>query len=157
MTKKEYLLQVRYLDQRINSELEELSRVKALAGTSAAVCSGGTQNTDAPAFSRGLETIQAMEERIDREIDRLVDLKEQIRQAIDALPDEKDRLVLRLLFLNGLPQKRAAEELHLTEKTIYRRMKKALRLLVLPEGTGVEDQGEEKAAKANAGGNGHAI
>ncbi|MDD6527889.1 MAG: RNA polymerase subunit sigma-70, partial [Oscillospiraceae bacterium] len=85
MTAKEFLSQAYRLDQRINSDIAEITRLREMA------CSISSpswedkvqtsRNTDAP-FVRCLEKIMDLEQKVNDEIDTLIDLKRQIRVTI---------------------------------------------------------------------------
>ena len=82
MTAKEYLSQAYRLDQRIDSNIAEITRLREMAcGISSPSWEEKVQtsrNTDAP-FVRCLEKIMDLEKVVNSEIDTLVDLKRQIR------------------------------------------------------------------------------
>ena len=90
MTVKEYLRQAYRLDHRIDSDISEMERLREMA------CSIGAPGfeehydpnhpTEAP-FIRALEKVWKLEEKINAEIDRLVDLKAQMRGVIEAVSD----------------------------------------------------------------------
>lgn len=86
MTPREYLRQSYRLDQKINSDIAEAARLREMA---ASVGSPGFEehyNPNRPteaSFVRCLERVWEMEQTINAEIDKLVDLKEQIRSVID--------------------------------------------------------------------------
>ena len=76
MTNKEYLRQAYRLDQRINSDIEEVARLREMASGISAPSLGDKVQTsrsgEAP-FVRSVEKIMALEEKINQEIDLLVD------------------------------------------------------------------------------------
>lgn len=136
MTNKEYLRQAYRLDQRINSDIEEVSRLREMAsGISSPVLGDKVQTShsgEAP-FVRSIEKIMALEERINKEIDLLVDLKEQIRRVISAVPDVDERMVLRYRYIQGLTWEQIGLEMNADERTIRRWHGNALLHIALPE------------------------
>ena len=88
MTAKEYLSQAYRLDQRIDSNIAEITRLREMAcGISSPSWEEKVQtsrNTDAP-FVRCLEKIMDLEKVVNSEIDTLVDLKRQIRTTVDTV------------------------------------------------------------------------
>ena len=90
MTSKEYLRQAYRLDHRINSDIEEVKRLREMAASVSTPGLGERVQTsysgDAP-FVRSVEKILLLEEKINREIDMLVELKSQLREVIAAVPD----------------------------------------------------------------------
>ncbi len=83
MTAKQYLSQAYRLNERINSDLSELDRLRDLATSLSGVNYDGvrvskTRSTEAP-FEKTICKIIDAERKINAEIDRLVDLKAEIR------------------------------------------------------------------------------
>lgn len=79
MTAKQYLSQAYRLNERINSDLSELDRLRDLATSLSGVNYDGvrvskTRSTEAP-FEKTICKIIDAEQKINAEIDRLVDLK----------------------------------------------------------------------------------
>ena len=103
MTAKEYLSQAYRLDKRINSDIAEITRLREMA------CSISSpswedkvqtsRNTDAP-FVRCLEKIMDLEQKVNDEIDTLIDLKRQIRVTIESVPNTDEQLVLRYRYIH---------------------------------------------------------
>lgn len=98
MTAKEYLHQAYRLDQRINSNLEELAALREMASSiSSPQLSERVQTskqTDAP-FVKNLEKIMALEDRINTEVNLLMELKDEIRRVITAVPNTDERMALK--------------------------------------------------------------
>ena len=74
-----------------------------------------------------------LEEKINAEIDLLVDLKEQIRGVIAAVPDTDERMVLSYRYVHNLTWEQISDELNESVSTVKRRHKSALDHAVLPE------------------------
>lgn len=136
MKAKEYLKQSYRLDQRINSDIEEVGRLREM---SVSISSPGfgekvqtMRNTDAP-FVKCLERIMDLETRINQEIDLLVDLKEQIRTVIDTVENTDERMVLRYRYIHNYTWERIADELKADARTVRRWHGQALNDVVVPE------------------------
>ena len=102
MNAKEFLRQAYRLDQKIKSDLTELEQLKITAGS---LRSPGFEEhynpnrpTEAP-FVRSLERVWEMEEKIDAEIDRLVDMKQRIREVINGVSNPDELMVLRYRYI----------------------------------------------------------
>jgi DNA-directed RNA polymerase specialized sigma24 family protein len=136
MTVKEYLRQAHRLDQMIDSDLREVAALRELAVSVSAI--GMTERvrssrkTEAP-YARCVETIVDLEEKIDREIDLLVELKEQIRTAISTVEDPDERMVLRYRYVNGFTWEQIGAEMHVDGRTARRWHEAALLHVSLPE------------------------
>ena len=93
MNAKEYLSQAMYIDQRINSKLEQVTRLRENVTNCTATLSDMTR-PDSPTKQRMEETICKivdLEREINADIDRLVDLKAETRKAINAVSDQIGR------------------------------------------------------------------
>ena len=136
MTNKEYFRQAYRLDQRINSDIEELRRLREMAGSISAPTLGDrvqtSRPTDAP-FVRSVEKIIMMEQRINSEIDVLVDLKEQMRTVISDVQDTDEQMVLRYRYIHNMTWEQIGDELNADKVTVWRWHKNALVNAVLPE------------------------
>lgn len=102
MTAKEYLNQAPRLDTIIDLKLAQVERLKSLRERVTTIMSdtpkgGGCGDRVVEITNR----IWALEEEINRDIDRLVDLKAEIRQRIGLLADERHRAVLESRYLLG--------------------------------------------------------
>ena len=87
MTAKEYLSQARYLDGRINSKIQQVSVLNALATKCTSTLSDMPKSAT-PNHSSLEETICKiidLENEINRDIDRLVDLKREITSVINGV------------------------------------------------------------------------
>ena len=136
MTNKEYLRQAYRLDQKINSDIEEVARLREMAGIISSPVLGDkvqtSRNRDG-LFVRNMEKILLLEEKINREIDVLVDLKSQMRDVIAAVQDTDERMVLRYRYIHNLTWEQIGNELNADKSTIRRWHGSALAHVVLPE------------------------
>lgn len=135
MTAKEYLSQAYRLDQRINSDIEEIGRLREMAlGISSPSWEEKVQTsrkTDAP-FVRCLEKIMDMEDTVNREIDTLVDLKRQIRTVIESVPNTDEQLVLRYRYIHNCTWEQIGNEMNADARTIRRWHGSALQKVKVP-------------------------
>lgn len=104
MTSKEFLRQAYRLDQRIESDLRELDDLRRMSTSISSVDYSADRvqaspRNEAP-FVRALAQIEEMSNKINREIDRLVDLKAEIRNVIDAVEDPDEKMLLRYRYIN---------------------------------------------------------
>lgn len=136
MTAKEYLSQAYRLDQRIDSNIAEITRLREMAcGISSPSWEEKVQtsrNTDAP-FVRCLEKIMDLEKVVNGEIDTLVDLKRQIRTTVDTVTNVNERMVLRYRYIHNMTWEQIGGELNADESTIRRWHKAALSAVVVPD------------------------
>ena len=132
-----YLKQGIMLDQRINYQLKKLAELRENACSIPAVMPKGgkvqiSPEGDAP-FVRALMRMEAQEERINREIELLVELKDQIREVIGQVEDDNLRMVLAFKYLEGMSFEEIGDVLHANKSTVYRWHKQAVGKITLPE------------------------
>lgn len=90
------------------------------------------RSTDAP-FVKCLERIYEQEEKINAEIDMLVDLKNEIRNVIDTVSNTDERMVLRYRYIHNYTWEQIGDELGADSRTVRRWHGKALTHVELPE------------------------
>lgn len=132
-----YLSQGRMLNQRINYQLKKLGELKNAACSLPAVTIRkdkvqSSTDGDAP-FVRALIRVEEMEERINREIDMLADLKEEIMGVIGQVNSEELQMVLIYRYLEGMTWEEIGNLFHAGRTTVKRWHRKAIEQIVLPE------------------------
>ena len=136
MTPKEYLKQAYRLDHRINSDIAELGRLREMSTSISSPSLGEkvqtNRNTDAP-FVKCLERIYSLEEKINEEIDLLVNLKEEIRSVIDMVSNTDERMVLRYRYIHNYTWEQIGDVLGADSRTVRRWHGPALGHVTLPE------------------------
>ncbi len=117
----EFLSQARHIDVQINSKLEELYSLKALAEKVTT-----TYQNDMVDGSRDVHKregiickIVDLQNEINSDIDRLVDLKISIRQIIESLPDMEDRTVLKLRYVRLLKWQEVADTMGYSLRRVH--------------------------------------
>ena len=136
MTAKEYLRQAYRLDQRINSDIAEIERLREISTSISSPDFKEHYNpnrpTEAP-FVKTLEKVLQMEEKVNAEIDRLVELKEQIGTVFSTVADTDERMVLRYRYIHNMTWEQIGDKLYADRTTVYRWHNSAVRHLVLPD------------------------
>ena len=136
MTPKEYLKQAYRLVHRINSDIAELGRLREMSTSISSPSLGEkvqtNRNTDAP-FVKCLERIYSLEEKINEEIDLLVNLKEEIRSVIDMVSNTDERMVLRYRYIHNYTWEQIGDVLGADSRTVRRWHGQALGHVTLPE------------------------
>ena len=136
MTVKEYLSQARRLDLRIGSDMEELHCLQELRGSiSASVMGDKVQRSSYPAasFTGSIERIMLLEEKIGREVNTLVALREQMHAVITAVDSAEEQMVLRCRYLRSMTWEEIGAKLNAGRSTVRRWHRSALAHAVLPE------------------------
>lgn len=136
MTAKEYLRQAYRLDHRINSDIAEMERLQEMAGSVGSPGFEEHYNPNRPSeapFVRCLEKVWDLEQKINSEIDRLIDLKAQMREVIATAANADEQMVLRYRYIHNMTWEQIGDELHADRTTVYRWHNSALNHVTLPE------------------------
>lgn len=121
MSVKYYLQQLIYIDEDINSRLAELAQVRAnlqVAKTSR-IKDVSVQETNSVYDDRYLKLFE-MEQTIDQEIKRLIDLKVEARVKIDKCEDPLHRIILRERYINSKKWEEIAEDLNMSKRHVLK-------------------------------------
>ena len=130
--KKAILLEYRAIERRINRLIDEKAawNAKATATTSSF--------SDMPRSGGGSDKIQTtvekiieIEEKLDHEIDALVDLRNRIEAAVERLEDGRLRDVMRYRYIDGMKWEQIAVEMHYSYMQVCRLHGKALLEIML--------------------------
>ena len=135
MTAKEYLTQAYRIDQRINSKLEQVVKLRESA-TKATATLSDMPRPDAHSMQTMENTICKivdLEREINADIDALVDLKAQARRVIGQLKDPDQQLVLALRYLCYRSWTDIINELGVSETSVYRIHGEALKNIIVPK------------------------
>lgn len=136
MTAKEYLRQAYRLDHRINSDIAEMERLQEMAGSVGSPGFEEHYNPNRPSeapFVRCLEKVWDLEQKINSEIDRLIDLKAQMWEVIATASNTDEQMVLRYRYIHNMTWEQIGDELHADRTTVYRWHNSALNHVTLPE------------------------
>lgn len=102
MTAKEYLRQLWNLDREIEIKYRELEELRAQIGIKAQPDPnenvGHSGNTSDPVSDIAVRIVQ-MEHRINRKIDRLINLKRKITEQIDGMENRNYRMILTCRYV----------------------------------------------------------
>lgn len=130
--KKAILLEYRAIERRINRLIDEKAswNAKSTATTSSF--------SDMPRSGGGSDKIQTtvekiieIEEKLDHEIDALVDLRNRIEAAVEKLEDGRLRDVMRYRYIDGMKWEQIAVEMHYSYMQVCRLHGKALLEIML--------------------------
>lgn len=121
MTAKEYLGRYKTLNLEINVKLERIQRERARAEKCTSVLTGmprggGTDWTETAA------KLIVKERELDHYIDQLLLLKDEIQAVIDQVPDEKERRLLEMRYLEEKSWSDIAADLGVAESTVRGKM-----------------------------------
>ncbi len=133
MTAKEYLSQAYRLDQRINSKLDQVSSLRALAHkvTKSYASEGGHGIRQMFSMENTIVKIIDLEHEIDNQIDKLIDLKQEIVGVIQAVDNLECQFLLELRYLTFKTWKEIADNMGFTFQWVHTLHQKALRKINL--------------------------
>lgn len=134
---KEYLSQSYRLNQRIESNLLEIERLKDMSLSVSAICYDRevvqtTRSTEAY-FVKCLAKIDELRLEIDEEVKLMVELKKQIRDTIMNVENIDEKMVLVYRYIQNHTWEQIGEKLNADARTIRRWHGKAIKKVVLPE------------------------
>jgi DNA-directed RNA polymerase specialized sigma subunit len=135
MTSKEYLRQAYRLNELIDSDAEELERLRDLSFKIAGgnygerLISSGRKE---PSFVRYIDEIDEMERKIHAELCELVLLKRNITQAINRMENREERLVLTYRYLSNKTWEQISSILSVSIRTVHRIHQSALNHFSVP-------------------------
>jgi len=135
MTVREYLSQAYYLDQRINSKIEQVESLNDLARKAGCAISGMPRNPDraVSSMANAVEKIVDLQAEINADIDRMVSLKSEIMGAIRQVDDPEFQTLLEKRYLNFHTWGQIAADMGYNVRHLYRIHDRALLEVKVPE------------------------
>lgn len=134
MNAKDYLLQARYLDERITSKTQQIASLNDLATRCTSTFSDMPRNPN-----RGDSKIEdcvikiiELEESIKNDIEKLVDLKSEIMAVIKAVPNVEYQTLLEKHYLCFITWEQIAVDMNYSMQHIHRMHSNALKEIVVP-------------------------
>lgn len=128
MNAKQYLRQVRRLDNIVNAKLEQVEMLRAMTTRMTAnLTTDKVQESNIPdKISTLICKIVDLEKEITNDIDKLIDLKIEIMRKIDSIQNDNYRLLLTLRYLNFKSWEQIAVEMGFTFQWVHELHKRAL-------------------------------
>jgi DNA-directed RNA polymerase specialized sigma subunit len=126
----QYLSNIQHIDNMINIKQEQIDSLRAKAGSAGAAVqgervqgSGYTEDSLAECCAR----IADLCEEINRDIDRLADIRIETMRMVDSLDDLAERRVLYHRYFQYLPFSSIARRMRVSESTVYRLHRRAVK------------------------------
>lgn len=134
MTVKEYLGQAYRLDQRINSKLEQVASLNELATKCTSTLTGMPRNPNrgTSTMADAVGKIVDLQAEINRDIDRLVDLKREMVSLIKAVDNTEYQTLLELRYLCFKTWEQISVDMGYSIQHIYRLREKAYNEIRMP-------------------------
>lgn len=135
MTAREYLSQAYYLDQRINSKIEQVESLNDLARKAGCAISGMPRNPDraVSSMANAVEKIVDLQAEINADIGRMVGLKSEIMKTIRQVDDPEFQTLLEKRYLNFHTWGQIAADMGYNVRHLYRIHERALLEVEVPE------------------------
>ncbi len=134
LSTKDYLSQAYRIDRRINAKLEQVMALRELA-TKATNTLSDMPRSDSPNLCRMesiIVKIIGLEDEINCDIDRLIDLKREIRSIINAVKSPEHQTLLELRYLCFKTWEQIAVEMNYSIQHAFRIHEQALKAVALP-------------------------
>ena len=128
MTVKEYLSQAKFLDQRINSKIQQVAALNDLATKATSTLTGMPRNPNhaTSTMEEAITKIIDLQAEINQDIDTLVDLKRDLSATIKAVGDTEYQTILEKRYLCFLSWEQIAVDMGYDLRWLYRIHGKAL-------------------------------
>ncbi len=135
MRAKEYLNQAYRLDQRIDAKISQVAALNELALKCTATITGmpHSPNKGESRMADVVGKIVDLQVEINRDIDRLVDLKREIVRVIKAVDNPEYQTLLEKRYLCFMTWEQIAVEMNYGIDNIFRLHRKALAQVIVPE------------------------
>lgn len=135
MTAVEYLSQAYRLDIRINSKIEQVANLNDLALKATSVVTGmpHSPNRGKSTMADTIDKIIDLQNEINADIDRLVDLKAEIVSVIKAVGNTEYQTLLEKRYLNYMSWESIAVDMGYSIQHLYRLREKAYAEVQVPE------------------------
>ena len=134
MTAKEYLVQARFLDMRINSKIQQVASLNELATKCTATISDMPRNPNSGGSKMADAVIKIidLQDEINHDINRLVELKREIMGVITSVPNVEYQTVLEKRYLCFLAWEQIAVDMNFSMQHIHRMHSAALKEITVP-------------------------
>ena len=135
MTTKEYLSQAYRLDRRINSKLEQVASLNELATICTSTLTGMPRNPNraTSTMADAVAKIIDLQAEINRDVDRLVDLKRDMVRAIKGVNNTEYQTLLELRYLCFKTWEQIAVDMGYNVRHVYRLHDEAVESLTIPQ------------------------
>ena len=123
MQAKEFLNKIRYIDMMIDCKLEQIKNLRdKLTSISSPMGNIGDKvqsSKDPDKFTNTISKIVELENEINNDIDKLVDLKSIARKAIESLDDDVEKMVLYKRYFENKTFEQISVELNYSWRRIH--------------------------------------
>ena len=135
MTNKAYLSQARHLDTRIKSKLQQVDSLNELATNCSLILTGMPRNPSASnsRMAEAITKIVDLQNEINRDIDKLVELKREIMGVIKAVQNADFQTILEKRYLCFLSWEKIAVDMDYDLRYVHKLHTQALEACKIPD------------------------
>lgn len=135
MTNKAYLSQARHLDTRIKSKLQQVDSLNELATNCSLILTGMPRNPSASnsRMAEAITKIVDLQNEINRDIDKLVELKREIMGVIKAVQNPDFQTILEKRYLCFLSWEKVAVDMDYDLRYVHKLHTQALEACKIPD------------------------
>ena len=135
MTNKAYLSQARHLDTRIKSKLQQVDSLNELATNCSLILTGMPRNPSASnsRMAEAITKIVDLQNEINRDIDKLVELKREIMGVIKAVQNPDFQTILEKRYLCFLSCEKIAVDMDYDLRYVHKLHTQALEACKIPD------------------------
>ena len=135
MTNKAYLSQARHLDTRIKSKLQQVDSLNELATNCSMILTGMPRNPSASnsRMAEAITKIVDLQNEINRDIDKLVELKREIMGVIKAVQNPDFQTILEKRYLCFLSWEKIAVDMDYDLRYVHKLHTQALEACKIPD------------------------
>ena len=127
MTAKEYLRRLKYLDNRINAKLLEREQIRTMAEKTTVSLSEKVQTSSGTKMDDVVVRLVELEELINKDIHKLVYLKEEAGDKINRISNDKYKIVLSMYYLSNKTFEEVAELTEMSFRWVHKLHGRALK------------------------------
>lgn len=134
LVKKAWLDQARNINVLIDSKLAQVASLRGLAlKVSSTISQTPVSGTHDPKrLENTIIRLMDLEHEVNRDVDRLVELKANIMSTINRVPDDRERALLELRYLSFQSWRYIADALGIHIRQVYRLHEEALEHVEIP-------------------------
>nr|DAU25610.1 MAG TPA: Protein of unknown function (DUF1492) [Caudoviricetes sp.] len=127
MTAKEYLRQLKTLDNMITAKLLERERIRALATRVSTNLTEKVQGAGKNSMEDAVIKATELEEQISTDIIKLFGLKEEATELIGRIDDENSKIILSMYYISNATFEQVAENTDISSRWVRKIHGKALK------------------------------
>ena len=122
-----HLKQIRLIDKEINQMLNELERIQCSLMRSPQLKQVSVQESKVGLKDDVYIKMIEYNDKINQKVDELIDTKKKVFDIIEQIKDHKQRLILKMRYVDCEKWEDIEEKLHVSKNTMHRIHRKALK------------------------------